>query len=1075
MKLQPFFAVVLFILMAPLTARAGGVLERPIFARVAVPEVESLGGVFAMAQDAQGFLWFAGKNGLLRYDGYKVEVFRHDPDDPNSLSSNDVNDLLVDRAGRLWVATLSGGGLNRFDVTGQNFVRYQLDPADPHSLGSNNVYALAEDSRGDLWLATHDNGLNRLEHSSGRFIRYPLPVPGVTDLAVRDLAIDRFDNVWAATQSQGLYRIHATRPDTRSYRSVPDDRTSLSGDRLFKLYVDAYDNVWVGTMTGLNRFDRVSGTFVRYQHDPLVSGSLGAGMVWDICEDSAGNLWVATGNGALNRFNKWQNQFEQFQPDEYSSQALSGTVVSLHLDRAGDLWLGTYNSAVNRLSERGPQFQVLRHNPGDPNSLPSSSIFAMAETQGGAIWAASARGLSRLNPVSGRFSHWHHQVGVAGGLPAAPLRALAVDAEDRLWLGTTGEGAWLWRQDEDQLFQPLPSGVLRDDKVWAILADRQGLIWFGTQAGGLTVFDPVGGGATTYRPEPDRSDSLSHEFVWSLLEDRRGNLWVGTQVGLNRLDRKTGTFTRFLHQPGKAGSLSDNSVRALAEDRDGNLWVGTTSGLNRLAVDGDQFRVLRTRDGLADDNVTGLAVDELGFVWAATQRGLSRYDPVDNRFRNFDRRHGVAGNAHPRKSSALRAATGTLYFGGAAGITALNPYTVKNNLYEPPVHLTDLLVNNQRVGRGAVLPHHISVADRLELNHRQNVFTLEFAALSYLVPEQNQYAYQLQGFDSDWLPADSASRRATYTNLPPGHYQFRVKGSNNDGLWSPAVAALHIRIRPPWWRTFPAYTLAALALCSGVYAVVRISRRRRRELALTGKRLRELDHLKDHFLTHISQQMRMPIDAIVGLVASLLRQTDGELSPRASQQLAIVEGKAATLLELAQELADFANLERQSRQAPRRPLELGPVLDTTIAWFGAAADQKSLRLFKTIPDALPPVVANSVQLQQILYCLLDNALQYTDHGYVEVTATLLAPVTEMGPAPRMVKVQVTDSGIGLTQTQLAGLWRRLEQQRAQTQLAEGGLDLLRARALVRLQGGDFSIQSAPQQGSTFAFTLPVAE
>lgn len=1047
---------------------------RPAFARVAVPEVEALGGVFTMVQDQQGFLWFGGKNGLARYDGYQVQLFRHDPADPGSLSSNDISDLLVDTKGRLWIATLSGGGLNRFNAETQSFVRYQYRPEDPYSLGSNAVYALAEDGRGDLWLATHDDGLNRLEHETGRFHHYPRPVPGLSDVSVRDIAIDQSDNIWAATNADGLYRMPIQGGETDHYRHNPIDPQSLGDDQLYSVHIDEYGNVWTGGWKhGLSRLDHATGRFTRFRHEPERETSLGSGLVWDIAEDSGGNLWVATGNGALSRFNKWKNQFERFYPEEYVSNALAGAVVSLYRDQAGDLWLGTYNSAVNRLSERGPQFQILRHNPADPDSLPSSTVYAMAQTSGGKLWIGTERGLSLLDPASGNIRHWRHDPETSDSLPKAPIRALAVDGDDRLWLGTSGMGVW-YLEEAGRGFRRLPQALLQDDRIWAISPDAYGGIWIGTQAAGLVFHNPADGTTRTYRHDPQRADSLSHDFVWSVLHDSRGDLWVGTQVGLNRLPAGADGFRRYLHAPDRRQSLGDNSVRALAEDRQGNLWIGTPSSLNLWRAGADEFSVFRTADGLADDNVTSLVVDDQGFVWSATQRGLARLDPQTRRFRNFDSRHGVAGNAHPRKSAALRGPDGTLYFAGASGVTVLNPFTVQTNLYQAPTQFTGLWINNQPVPLGDLLPRHISLVDRLELNHRQNVFTLEFAHLSYLVPEQNQYAYQLLGFDRDWQVVGSDRRRATYTNLDPGHYRFLVKGANNDGLWNDDPIQLHIHIKPPWWRTFPAYTLYLLLALTAAYSVAAAIQARRRQERMVTKRLREKDHLKAHFLSAMEQRMKVPVEANISLLDGLLSSGEVDRDLRLTQSLDMLRRNSLTLAQVAAELGDFAAIEQGAteppgRGMPTRALDLAVLVDTTMAWFDAEAKGKSIQLYKTIPDNLPAVYANSVQLQQILYCLIDNALAFTRHGYVEVSASV-AP-TERPAARRQVLVQVRDTGRGMNQAELDSLWSRLERR----QRRESDLDLVRARRLVALQGGELQVQSVPQQGSVFGFTLPIAD
>mgnify|MGYP006196504935 CR=1 FL=1 len=422
----------------------------------------------------------------------------------------------------------------------------------------------------------------------------------------------------------------------------------------------------------------------------------------------------------------------------------------------------------------------------------------------------------------------------------------------------------------------------------------------------------------------------------------------------------------------------------------------------------------------------------------------------------------------------MRGSDGTLYFAGASGVTVLNPFTVQTNLYQAPTTLTALWVNNQPVPLGDLLPRHISLVNRLELSHRQNVFALEFAHLSYLVPEQNQYAYQLVGFDQDWQVVGSDRRRATYTNLDPGHYRFLVKGANNDGLWSDDPAQLHIHIKPPWWRTFPAYTIYVLAVAAAGYALAVAIRRRRRQERLTTKRLREKDHLKAHFLSDMEQRMKLPVEANIGLLDGLMRSNEVEKDSRLLQSLDMLRRNSLTLAQAAGELHDFAAIDQGATEAlgsgmPSRALDLAVLVDTTMAWFDAEAKTKSINLYKTIPDNLPAVFANAVQLQQILYCLIDNALAFTHHGYVEVSASV--PPTERPAARRQVVVQVRDTGSGMNQAELDSLWNRLERRRRR----ESDLDLVRARRLVALQGGELQVQSAPQKGSIFGFTLPIAD
>ena len=1044
-----------------------GRADTPVFADIQIDEIDSLAGVFAIAQDNQGFLWFAGKNGLRRYDGHQVQVFRHNPNEASSLSSNDVSDLLLDSRGQLWVATLSGGGLNRFDPLSQSFVRYQHNPDDPHSLASNNIYAMAEDSHGDLWLASHDSGLIRFEQNSGKFQRYNSQHLGLKENSVRDIAIDRFDTLWVAGMNTGLYRLNLERKEFSHYQAQQSDEHTLSSNHLFRLYIDQYDNVWIGTAdAGLNRFERDSGKFIRYQHQPELDSSLGAGLIWDIAEDSSGQLYVATGNGALNRFNKWQNQFQRFYADDYATQSLTGQVISMFRDTAGDLWLGTYNSNLNRITERAPQFTVLQHNPTKKNSLLVNSVSAIVQDSNGYIWFGSTKGLSRYHTASKSYQHYVFSSAFSA-TPQAPIRSLEVDKNNHIWIGTAGDGVYIFDVEQQKFTRPaaLPN-IMSKAQVWDLFLDHSGMMWIGTQQQGLFAYDTEQAhgseqkGTRQFVPNPLRPHSLSNEFVWTIYEDSQARLWIGTQVGLNLYQPETGDFKTYGRNKNlSAGTLVDDSIRAIAEDASGALWLASPSALQKLQPVTGVVSTYRTAQGLADDNITALQVDDLGFVWLATQKGLARLDTNSNQFQNYDRRHGTASNAHPRKSASLLSQEGMLYFAGTEGITGVNPQAINRNLFVPPVVLTDIKINAEKSR------NNIQFTEAITLKPSESVFSIGFAALNYLVPEQNQYAYRLQGFDRQWQYTAPGQHRATYTNLDPGQYTFLLKGSNNEGLWNPEIKQLHIRILPHWWSTYWANFIFVCLLFSGVYFIYRANQQNLEYKRQMIRRLTEDNQFKSQFIANISDELEPPLNAILGLSQNLLINDTQDIPRHALQQIRLISDNAQIIEKITSDAHGFSTSDSQQLNINRRPLNIEPIITSTLRWFQPQAEKKSLRIYQTLDTQLPHVLADFSRLQQILFSLIDNALKYTRHGYIEVKAN----VVEEG-----VKISVVDTGSGMNKEELqANYAQDLNVSEPVNDFSKLGLDLINTRLLIELHGAHLQVKSQLGQGSSFSFVLPV--
>lgn len=1068
-RIQSLLILLLAVFAGPFVGEALAFTAKPSFNRVEIPSANSLGGIFAVAQDPHGFLWFGGKNGLLRYDGYRVDYFRHDPDDPHSLASSDISDLYVDSQGQLWIGMLSNGALARFDYATERFIRYRHDLQDPSSLAGNNVYAIAEDNFGNLWLGTHEGGLNKWDRRTGKFQRYEQTLGTENDNAIVDVAVDRFGNVWAASAHRGLYRYNILHDQFTHYRHHPEDQQSLSGDQLQRLYIDQFDSVWVGTLdAGVNRFYRPKGYFERYRHQPDDPTSLGSGRVWTIGEDGAGQLWVATGNGALNRFDKWQNQFDRFHPDEYAPNSLAGTVVSMMVDQAGDFWLGTYNSKLNRVTDRGPHFEVMRHSPNNPDSLLSSDVTALTSGNDNTLWVASAKGLSAYSPSSPngeRFKHFASQNHRQHKLPPSPVRALSVGPDGRLWVGTNGQGLWYlpFGESEFKEFTDRFNKPLKAQKIWSLRFSGDGRLWVGTQNKGLAVINPAE--LTVHYHAHDNSDptSLSNNFVWHTLVDSSGRIWVATQYGLSvTKPEENGRFTRYFAEN---SGLHSSVCHALIEDADGNIWVGTTAGLSRYDPINDNFVSYGIREGLYGDSISSLTADDRGHLWMATQRGISRFNPQSGVMQHYDTRHGAASDTSARNAATARLPNGELFFASPNGVTRVNPHTLRGNLLPPPVVLTGLFIDNQRVAVGhAILPVALNTLESLSLPPDHNVFAVEFSALNYLVPEQNRYQYKLLGFDQTWRETGADQRRATYTNLSPGSYTFLLKGANNDGVWNAAPRQLHIHIAAPWWRSGWAYITYFALLSAAGYFIWNMYQRRVRDAEGLNRRLRELDQLKAQLLTNTSEELRTPLNVIVGLSENLLEGGAGDLPEVAERQIKVIRDNGQWLSKMVDELLDFSDFSRDQIELNCRMTDVQSVVERAVQWFRPKADEKGLHLDYVVGDELPLIWADANRVQQMLFCLLDNALKFTDQGRVDVVVRC---------AQSDVTVSVADTGAGISAERLEDIFRGFEYGGRRHEEGMGlGLGLARVKHLAELHGGRIEVKSKPHKGSVFTLILP---
>ena len=767
-----------------------------------------------------GFVWIGTDDGLFRFDGYQFKAFRPDPSQPGSISSSNIYCLLEDSAGYLWVGTLRGG-LNRYDPRSGQFAVFQHVPGDSSKLHSDEVTSLYLDARQQLWVGTQQ-GLHRWRGDSS-FQHYDLLAysPDRRRTTVFALGGDRLGGIWAG-MGPGFFRLDPATGRVRYVSSL--DLPQLPGEGVPTTIALAPDSSLLVGVRGSGLFrlrirpvspDSLDLAFEAFPIATATQPGLSTAAVERVLPTPDGSIWVATRRG-LNHIQAQPAggyRYRDYQPDPEDPHSLSYfEVCALGRDLAGNLWVGTADG-LNLLPAHQPAFHLLPHRVDDPTALASPYVISVMAPPDGRVWVALPTGIQIWDPATGQV-----QTGYMGD---RRMVQVFQDQEGGYWasrygglmrLDAQGQAVETYTYTPGYSF-PFGTQLLMDSR-----AGGDGRLWL-TSFRGLLAFEPASAQFTPYRYARDNHFT---QFV-----ETDSGLLVGGQLGLQRLDLAQDSFYQ-VAVPGPEDVLAGKVVKSLLRARDGTLYIGAREGLYRWHPAQGIWHHYREPADLANGIINCILEDERGRIWFSTNQGISCLEPATGRLRHFDPADGLP-QVQFRNRSGCTGPGGWLYFGSQAGLVYFHPDSLRPNPYRPPVRLTSFRLFNREVPVGAspedgtfALPAQIGRLDQLSLRHDQRLFSLGFAALNYRHPEENQYAYRLQGFDTAWVYTQASERLATYTNLAPGHYTFEVKAANDDGLWGEVPTRLAIEIRPPWWRTWWAYLLYVLLIAGAAYALLRL-------------------------------------------------------------------------------------------------------------------------------------------------------------------------------------------------------------------------------------------------------------
>lgn len=799
------------------------------FERISIKEGLSQVVVTCILQDSQGFMWFGTQDGLNRYDGYNFLIFRKDASDKNSLSNNHITCLHEDSEGFIWIGT-SGGGLNRFDRKKNIFKCFVYSEDNPDSISFNQIRCVREDTSGDIWVGTSTGGLNKFIKSENKFIRYCSTredPESINSNSIRCIYEDSKKNLWFGTWGEGLKKYNSRTGGFLDYKNYNSDIPNAN--RINSIFEDNEGIIWLATNLGLHKLNPETKSYTEYIKSADSASGISDNLVSVIFEYEPGILWIGTREGGLNIFDIREEKFISFLNSDTDEKSLSNnSIMDIAECKSGLIWIATHGGGLNKFSRKQKNIKHYYHTPGINNCLSSNKILALCEDSTGNIWiGTNDSGLNKFDRLNNVFEVFPKDKRAGCSLSDYKISFVKEDKNKNLLVSTELGGlnivnlnngeVRVFKHDKENPYS------LSHNYATHVIEDENNILWAGTFGGGLNKIYLKENKILHFKHNPEDHSSIGSNKIRVFYKSADGTFWIGLDSGgINRFNPETGKFKRYEHDLKDESSISGNDVLTLYEDSKRRLWIGTSGeGLNYFDRENDQFIRFGMSDGLPNDTVYGILEDDSGNLWISTNKGISRFNPEERTFRNFDEKDGLQSNEF-NQGAYLKLKSGELAFGGVNGLNIFSPGNMKDNDYKPSVVITDFQIFNKKVNiseNGSPLKEVINVTNELFLTYRESVFSFEFASLDYNIPEKNQYAYMMTGFDKNWNY--SGSRRfATYTNLNPGEYIFKVKGSNNDGCWNEEGVSVKINISPPFWKTiwFKGLSILTVAgIAGGVY------------------------------------------------------------------------------------------------------------------------------------------------------------------------------------------------------------------------------------------------------------------
>jgi signal transduction histidine kinase/ligand-binding sensor domain-containing protein len=1020
-------------------------------------------------RDSYGYMWFATKgNGINKYNGHDFTVYKHNPKNKKSLTDNLVTFIYEDKQRNLWVGTQYG----------LNIYNRELDKFTPYvHLYDRYVGGMCERDDGKFYVTTvHD--LIILDHET-KSVDFTIEESDNLPYTFSEGGMLKYaNNKLLLSTSEGLFSIEST---TNNITPILKDISVRS------LYKDSKGNIWIGTeKNGLfcmtySKNDSAKPVFKNYKHDPDNENSISNASILKIQEDNKGFLWIATESDGinlldLNNIKAKEPIFYHYRSDTYNESGLSSnSVQDIYIDNQNTIWIGTYNRGIDYYNKALNKFDWIKNNPDNNNSLSNNNVHVFYE-EGENLWIGTSEGLNIYNRRNNKWQHFKHKKNNSKSIGARGIYAIFRDSRKNMWIGTWRGGLNLFNENKRTftryLHDPNDRGSISNNNIFDVTEDKNGTLWIATMGGGPNKFNYKTNTFEKYLNSDSDNTNTINDWVTEILESHNGEIWIATGYGVYLIDKEEEELSHFRHLEDEPKSITSNSIITIFEDSKHNLWLGTESGLNIFNRDSSNFSFYSEENGLPNNVIRGILEDDHGNLWLSTNKGISKFAGAVNKpkvpeFKNYSVEDGLQGNGFNSRA-CFRGKDGKLYFGGNNGFNVFHPDSIKANPYKPETIFTDFLIFNKPVEIGkkdSPLSKHISLTKEIVLSYKHSVISIQYTALNFLVPEKCEYAVILEGFDKDWNYVEN-KREATYTNLNPGTYTFRVKCSNNNGVWNEKGASLKIIITPPFWKTLW-FRILITILTITIILRIHIIRTRNivehrheleKEVAERTDDLKKSNKELEDFAYIVSHDLKAPLRGINELSNWISEDYQDKLDKEGKENLKMLQERATHMNDMIQGILEYSRIGKTEEK--KEKVDLNKLLKEVIDLLAPPANIKI-----EVENKLPEYTADRTRLTQLFQNLLSNAIKHAGKPEGIIKVGCEEKTTEW-------KFSISDNGPGIEKKYWDKIFKIFQTLETNPKDKSTGIGLTIVKKILDLYRGKIWIESEKGKGTTFFFTLP---
>ncbi|WP_407515404.1 response regulator [Tamlana fucoidanivorans] len=1014
--------------------------------------------MFSITQDTLGYMWFATNDGLNKYDGSQFTVYRNDKENPNSLLSNPLRKVYIDSFGVLWIG--GNKGVSRYDSKKDRFDNFQLVKGNSVRFVSD----IEQDGNAGLWISTFEGSLYKFDNESDSFESITILAPkGVNIEIIQDVIA--FENNLILATDVGLFNF-----DCERYILTEIVLPGIKkGIRVISKRKEG--GFWVGTDgDGLVELDADFKLKKIRKHNIANPNSLCNDNVRSISYDNDGKLWVGTFIG-LSIYDPLRDIYDNYYQDNTKIYALGqNSVRNIYKDNDGGMWLGTYYAGISYYHPNNIKFNLIDQNGGEL-SLSDNVVSVITENKDGTVWiGTNDKGLNLWDREDNKITFFSSEEGNNSSLSSNNIKSILALEDGKLLVGTHDNGLNYYdpKTNKSKIFRIEDSkGNFKNNGIYSILMDRKSQIWLGTE-NGLYIFK-LSDESLKRIDEGLEGNRLTSKNISFLFEDSLNRIWVGTYDGLNVYYPDKDTFESYKKISGNKNSLTENYITCIFEDSKGRLWVGTNGGLNVFNELQQNFVQYTTKDGLSNNVVQGILEDNSGRLWISTNSGISHLDLKTNKFKKYTKADGVQNHQFMVSSYAMLRDS-TFVFGGTKGITYFKPNEIHDTAFNSKVNLNALKVNNEKIlpdDISNILEHHINFTENLILKSEQNSITLEFSAMNYSYNNKVRYCWKMENYDEDWICSEN--NQATYSNISPGEYKFRVIALDSDSNYGQSIKSLNILVLRPWWLTIWALCIYIVLLILTIIFLYKIITDRIKTINDLKKirseklKLAQVNQMKIQFFTNITHEFRTPLTLILAPLEKVLEKNISDEWLR--DQIILVEKNAKRLLRLINQLLEFRKLETNKMKLNASKGEIVSVINDIYLSFASLASKNNIIYSfnsneKTIEMYFDPDV-----IEKIMYNLLSNSLKFTPFGG-SVSVNVLREKAR-------VIIEIEDSGEGIAEEQLELIFERYYSTNSNDKDSGTGIGLALSKRLVKLHQGEIKVESIEGVGTKFIISLPL--